>query len=242
MRKQCLRGDMSLTLGGTVDFILQQDLQVHESGRSPALIINFDETQKIGLLLQHAIQILVTPILTRNSRVFVTITGISKARLFEAIQRPDVSVHVITLPLLEDAHIADILAKAFKIDADKIPRCVKRAVKWLGGVPRFLEYFLESTAEKSRCTTVPAMWKWLCEADLNSLMDVISNTRPKVTGYGQESKLLDDLLDNIFSLAIAGHPVKLDQQFIHGTNMWTKMPRISHYCIGTVHQEDMEPL
>lgn len=60
LRKQCLRGDMGLTLGGTVDFILQQDLQVHESGRFPALIINFDEAQTIGELLQHALKILVT--------------------------------------------------------------------------------------------------------------------------------------------------------------------------------------
>ena len=144
LRRQCLRGDMSLTLGGTVDFILQQDLQVHESGRSPALIVNFDEAQTIGDLLQHALRILVTPILTENRCVFITITGISKARLFEAIQRPDV-----TLPVLKDAHIADILAKVFKVDADAIPRSVRNAVKWLGGVPRFLEYFLKTTADKS---------------------------------------------------------------------------------------------
>ena len=221
LRKQCLRGDMGLTLGGTVDFILQQDLQVHESGRFPALIINFDEAQTIGELLQHALKILVTPILTENRRVFITITGISKARLFEAIQRSDVSVHVITLPVLKDAHIADILAKVFKVNADAIPRSVRNAVKWLGGVPRFLEYFLKTAADKSNCQTVSAMWKWLCEANLNKLMDVVSMTRPHVTGYGGESKLPDDLLDNIFSLAIAGHPIRLDQQLIHGTNMWT---------------------
>jgi hypothetical protein len=221
LRKKCLRSDINLTLGDTVDFILQQDSQVHETGHSPALIINLDEAQKLGILLQYAMEILVKPILTQNSRVFITITGISKAHLFEAIQRSDVSVHVIILPVLTDSHIASILAKVFEIDIDAIPRSVRNAVKWLGGVPRFLEYFLDSIAEKSRSITVPALWKWLCDADLNSLMDVISMTRPKVTGYGHESGLPDDLLDNIFSLAIAGHPIKLDQRLIHGTNMWT---------------------
>jgi hypothetical protein len=48
------------------------------------------------------------------------------------------------------------------------------------------------------------MWKWLCEADPNTLMDVISKTRPKVTGYGQEFKLPDDLLDDIFHLPLRG--------------------------------------
>lgn len=138
---------MGHTLGGTVDFILQQDLQVHESGRFPALIINFDEAQTIGELLQHALKIFVTPILTENRRVFIIITGISEAHLFEAIQRSDVSVHVMTLPVLKDAHIADILAKVFKVNADAIPRSVRNAVKWLGGVPRFLEYFLKTAAD-----------------------------------------------------------------------------------------------
>jgi hypothetical protein len=61
--------------------------------------------------------------------VFVTITGMSKACLFEVIQRSDVSDHVITPPVLKDAHIVDILAKVFKIDADEIPRSVRNAVK-----------------------------------------------------------------------------------------------------------------
>jgi predicted ATPase len=98
---------------------------------------------------------------------------------FEAIQRSYVYLHVITLPVLKDAHIADILAKVL-VNADAIPRSVRNAVKWLGGVPRFLEYFLKTVADKSNRQTVSAMWKWLCEANLNKLMDVVSMTRPHV--------------------------------------------------------------
>ena len=219
LREECLHGNLHLSFGDVVDFILKQDSQVHGSSRVPALIINLDKAQTMGELLQHSLKILVTPILARNSRVFITVTGRSKAHLFEAIER--FSVHVITLPLLKDAHVADILAKVLKVDLDAIPRSVRNAVKWLGGVPRFLECFLESTAEISNCKAIPAMWKWLCEADLNSLMDVIIKTRFKVTGYGAENKLPDDLLDNIFSLATAGRPIFLYQQLVHGDSMWT---------------------
>jgi hypothetical protein len=207
LRDRCVADNIKLTFGDTVKFILQQT-----SRKSPALIINLDEAQKLGAWLQNALEILSKPLLTQNSRVFVTITGISKASLRDAIEQSSVSIKHIFLPILKDKHISSILEKIFVLQENQLPSSIMNATKWLGGVPRFLEYFLRSVAKKACATTVSEVWDWLKSATSNELMDAIALTSHIISELILSShEVSSDLLDNIFSLSVSERPVRLQQ-------------------------------
>ena len=89
-----------------------------------------------------------------NCRVFVTITGICTAAFRDAIVQSNVSLQPIILPVLTDKHMSSILANVFGVEVNQLPLVFASFTKWLGGVPRFLEYFLGFVAKKARATTV----------------------------------------------------------------------------------------
>ena len=56
------------------------------------------------------------------------------------------------------------------------------------------------------------MWEWLSTENSNALMDVFLSTRSKIADNGLgEQALHDDVLDNIFSIAIAGFSIGSSQ-------------------------------
>ena len=207
------------TFCDVVKFIMEQSSRAAEVEDMPALIINLDEAQKIGSSLQNVLEILVSPIFMEECRVFVTVTGICTAAFRDAIVRSNVSLQPIILPVLTDEHMSSILANIFGVEENQLPLVVTNITKWLGGVPRFLEYFLGCVAKKARATTVEQIWEWLYNADNNSLMDIILMARSRVTGYALEVlEIPDDLLDNIFSITVAEHPIQLSDRL---TREWT---------------------
>ena len=210
MGEKCVAENIKLTFGGTVKFILQQTS--HEDRRYPALIINLDEAQKLGSGLQNALEILSKPILTQNSRVLVTITGIGKASLRDAIEQSSVSIRHIFLPTLKDEHVSYILKTIFGQRENELSPSIVNATKWLGGVPRFLEYFLRSASKKAAAKTVSEVWDWLHSATSNELMDVVILTSNIISGLLQlQYDVPGEVLDNIFSLSVSERPVGLQQ-------------------------------
>ena len=209
----------TFTFCDIVNFIIEQLSRVGTVEHTPALIINLDEAQKLGSSLQNVLEILVSPIFMENCRVFVTITGICTAAFRDAIVQSNVSLQPIILPVLTDKHMSSILANVFGVEVNQLPLVVASFTKWLGGVPRFLEYFLGFVAKKARATTVKQIWEWLHDADVNSLMDILLQARSKMTGFALgEYGIPDDLLDNIFSIAVAEHPIQLSDRL---TKSWT---------------------
>ena len=185
----------------------------------PALIINLDEAQNVVCSLQKVLEILVNFIIVDDCRMFVTVTGICTAEFRGAIARSNISFQPITLPVLTEMHMALILASVFAVEVDKIPPGVVDSMKWLGGVPRLLEYILRLAAKKARANTVQDMWEWLCNADTDSLTDIIIKAGSLITGHGiGDFGIPDDLLHNIFSIAVAKHPVRLSNRL---TEEWT---------------------
>ena len=198
-----------------VRFITEQSSRAGE----PALIINLDEAQNLGCSLQNVSEILVSPIIVDNCRMFITITGLCTAAFRDTIALSNVSLQQIILPLLTEMHMVSILASVLGVEVDKLPPGVVDSVKWLGGVPRLLEYFLRHVAKRARANTVQDMWEWLCDADTNSLTDIIRLAGSLITGHEIGNfGIPDDLLDNIFSIAVAEHPVRLDDCL---TKEWT---------------------
>lgn len=127
----------------------------------PALIINLDEAQKIGKTLQNALEILVRPLLTENRRIFITITGISKSSLHAAIKQSAVLVQtvLVILLVLTDNHMCSILTDLFEVKLNLLPSLVANVTKSLGGVPRFLEYYLGLVAKKAPAKSLKDMWE-----------------------------------------------------------------------------------
>ena len=209
----------TFTFCDIVNFIIERSSRAGKVEHTPALIINLDEAQKLGSSLQNVLEILVSPIFMENCRVFVTITGICTAAFRDAIVQSNVLLQPIILPVLTDKYMSSILANIFGVEVNQLPLVVASFTKWLGGVPRFLEYFLGFVAKKARATTVKQIWEWLNDADINSLMDILLQARSKITGFALgEYGIPDDLLDNIFSIAVAEHPIQLSD---HLTKNWT---------------------
>ena len=210
LRDICLRDDIRLTFSDTVKFILQ---------------------------LQNALEILVRPILVENCRVFITITGISKLPLYAAIEQSAVSLQTIILPVLTDNHMCSILADLFGVNLNLLPSLVANVTQWLGGVPRFLEYYLCLVAKKARAKSLKEVWEWLCTENNNQFMDVLLSTRSQIADNGLgEGALPDDVLDNIFSIAISGFSIKLNQCLVLDDALWTveyAQNRSLLYCKGT---------
>lgn len=204
-RDICVADKIKLSFGDTVKLILKQT-----SHTDPVLIINLDEAQKLGLGLQNALEILAKPIITQNSRVLVTITGISEASLRDAIEQSSVSIRHIFLPTLKDEHVSHILQTIF--GEEKLSSSIVNATKRLGGVPRFLEYFLRSASKKAGAKTVSDVGDWLRSATGNELMDVVYLTSIFISELLQLNyDVPGEVLDNIFSLSVSERPVGLEQ-------------------------------
>ena len=109
MNLQCHNSGVHLTFLDTVKFILEKNSNEIDVNDPPALIINLDDAQRLGDSLQHALRILVMPILTDNRRVFVPITGACEAKLMNVVHRSRISIFALTLPLLTDDHMSEIL-------------------------------------------------------------------------------------------------------------------------------------
>jgi hypothetical protein len=205
---------MTPTVGAAVEYILSTaseplagDAVRRSSDDAPAVIINIDEAQNLRDLLQLAIELLVRPLLVSNTRVFITITGITSDDITAAINASSVKPLDIVLPLLKQDHMVDIVATLFNVRPDAVPHSVDTAVWWTGGVPRFLEYLLRQVAEKARAREgVQGLWAWLQRANMNDVMDVVRMTS-KVVMHDQA--LPSDLLDNLFSLTLAERPIPI---------------------------------
>ena len=59
------------------------------------------------------------------------------------------------------------------------------------------------------------MWEWLCTANNELLMDVISSVRSNLTCNLEPP---DFILDNVFSISVAEWPISLD---VHLDKEWT---------------------
>lgn len=195
----------------------------------PALIVNIDEAQQLPEdLLQVCINAFVGPLLTNNLRVYLTITGLSSGVVAGAFNAGGVQATNFALPLLEEDHMAQIIARVFSLQsASGIPDDLRRALWWLGGIPRFLDYFLMCASEKvSGRKTLSAVWTWLSNAGANDIMDVVQLTAVRsysslISGNGEQSGLPDGVLDNLVSLSVSGLRVPLCMPLSPVDPAWT---------------------
>lgn len=151
--------------------------------------------------------------------MLVTITGISKPSLREAIEQSSVSIRHMFLPTLKEEHASHILQTIFGQLENKLSISIINATKWLGGIPRYLEYFLRSVSKKAFAKNVSEVWNRLRSATNKELMEVIILTSKIIASLLQ----LDycgpsGILDDIFSLSVSKRPVGLQQIISHD---WT---------------------
>ena len=178
-----------------------------EIEHTPALIINLDEAQILRGSLQIVLEIISRPLFSANCRVLLTVAGKCTSDFREAIVQSNVSLQPIILPILTETHLSTILCYIFGVEANQLPQNVVHVMKWFGGVPRYLEFFLKSVAKKSTTITLKQIWEWLCTAENELLMDVILYVRSYHTCYLEPP---DFILDNVFSISVAEWLIALD--------------------------------
>jgi hypothetical protein len=177
------------------------------SDHVPAVIINIDEAHNRRELLPAVVELLVQPLIVRNIRVFVTITGMTSDHITAAINESSVKPFEIVLPLLKQHNMVNIVATLFGVHPDQVPPSVATAAWWTGGVPRFLEYLLRHCGIKARAPKgLRAVWAWLAHATMDDVTDAIRMTSRVLP---EAAALPSDLLDNMFSLTLAERPVPI---------------------------------
>lgn len=222
-----------LSVDDAIDVILTHASSTQATGsaaaavtvaRRPALIVHVDESQLCSQhLLQGAIALFSEALLTRDQRVFLVITGLPSTEVKQALRWTSVASLDIVLPLLALEHMVEIVADLVGVLPDEVPVGIRNALWLLGGVPRFLEFFLNAAARKAGVTGGTALgiqstWAWLQHASLPDLSEVVRLTsldlyRPTDTP--------GCILDALFSLAVSERSVPLSCELDAGHPTWT---------------------
>lgn len=192
--------------------------------RRPALIVHLDEAQLCShRFLQGAIALFSDALLTRGQRVFLVITGLPSAEVEQALRWTSVASLDIVLPLLDLEHMVEIIADLVGVAPSSIPVGVRNALWMLGGVPRFLEYFMDAASRKAGVSTrltrgVQSTWDWLQRASLPDLSEVVLMTSLELYRPADTPSCI---LDALFSLAVSGRHVPLSCVLNRGHPSWT---------------------
>jgi hypothetical protein len=223
---QLARAGVTLTALGAIEFILATvTVPVRDEGEEAAGSGSGGAAGGGGDAASPAtIDALVKPLVTANARVFITITGLSSAQVSRAIKASSAKPCDIVLPLLTNEHMASILATLFTQPLP-MPPSIRCALWWLGGGPRFLEYLLAQAAVKARAPTVTGLWAWLgTTADMDDTMGAVRLAHHQAYQFllrPGARRLPDDVLDNVFSLAVAERRVALECVLHDGNPVWT---------------------
>ncbi|RYE84782.1 MAG: hypothetical protein EOO65_01670 [Methanosarcinales archaeon] len=143
----------SISIADAVRAILTFDAHRDEPPR--ALLINLDEAQKSDAKqLASVLEALSHYLLVEGQHVYVTVTGTSAKHVADGFSQSSLSARAIVLPLLTDEHLQIILSTFLPTVRIKDNVMLQFALWWLGGVPRFLEYFLRSASRLIRSTEV----------------------------------------------------------------------------------------
>jgi hypothetical protein len=242
------REKLGLTVLETIRYVTRKECFFNLSdktttGTDPAVIINLDEAQNWFSLLKPSLHAILEPLVCQNLRVFVTITGLSSEEVTRRIDASSVRPHDIFLPLLTEHHMKDILRDLLELnqvekaaygtdervdphrdEGNAVPNAISYALWWLGGIPRFLEYFITCITEKwhiSRPNILSRLKNSCHEASYSEMDDAIRMTQERAYCYllrRSSFAVPDGILDNIFSLALSERKVSanLVLKFIPG--------------------------
>jgi hypothetical protein len=171
------RENVGLTVLEALKFVTRKENFLNRSDETTtltdsAVIINLDEAQNWSAFLKPTLHAIIEPLVSQNIRVFVTITGLSTQEVTRRIDASSVRPHDIILPLLtehqlrailgdllelnqveRDPEATDTLVESRRENSRAVPNAISYAIWWLGGIPRFLEYFLTCIAEKWRISS-----------------------------------------------------------------------------------------
>lgn len=220
---------VELSVDDAIDVILTHASSTQAMGsaivvtaaRRPALIVHLDEAQLCSQnLLQGAIALFSEALLTRDQRVFLVITGLPSAEVEQALRWTSVASLDIVLPLLALKHMVEIVADLVGVVSDEVPLGICNALWMLGGVPRFLEFFLEAAARKAgvEIENVESTWAWLQRATLPDLSEVVQMTS-RCLYHRADTPVC--ILDALFSLAVSERSVPLTCLLDIGHPTWT---------------------
>jgi hypothetical protein len=145
----------ALTIHDAVEFILSTTLfrggEPRDRKNLPSIMINIDEAQQCSGLLTLVLTIFAKLLVTQNLRVFVSMTGATTELLKRDILATAFQTQNIVVPLLVERHMAEIVIDVLEVSSSgrqtsQISNAAYFGMRWLGGVPRILEYFLETSA------------------------------------------------------------------------------------------------
>jgi hypothetical protein len=221
---QKLRDTMPTTL--TVKQAVRFMLGTHQGpcGMGAAVILNIDEAHKYKDL--HAmIDACVACLTEHNFRVFVTITGVHAAEIAASVDASRAGAVDIVLPLLTVDHMTEILCCLFSKSVSQLSMPLQSVMWWLGGVPRYLEYFLRAAGDQSGLHELSKLFDWLLAASINVLMDVVMVVATKDLCFSNHPR---EVFQSIVALTVSG-------LLVPETLFLEAEPRFfghSHYTIG----------
>jgi hypothetical protein len=82
--------------------------------------------------------------------------------------------------------VIDALVESRGENGRAVPNAISYAIWWLGGIPRFLEYFLTCIAEKWRISSqnmLRGLKNICCEASYSEMDDAIRMTQERAYSY-----------------------------------------------------------
>ena len=219
LRTDSKSSGIKLRVKDAVDFILRDGQSsapaspegATTNGDPPVLLINLDEVQSNFNLLRHALILLGEQLVGANKRVFVTVTGMSSTSLADVMDKSNAHPKGIFLPLLQEHHMQDIIQAMFP-HVKCVERALRRALWWVGGVPRLLEYFLAEAAARLSANNFHSLGEELPKCTETKCMDIVRNTVARMfpTLYAKpNAEVPNEVLDALFSLAVGEFPVDL---------------------------------
>lgn len=187
------------------------------------VLINLDEAQNLSAnLLKHVIELILSPLLQNGIRVFLSVSGLNSEQICRGINSTGARILEIVLPLLSMKDMSGILLHLFDMS---ITNSISAILFWLGGVPRFLELFLQFAARKARADTIIDLESWL--AKVATARDLIDCVRMCATETYSSlcrmspSSMPSDVLGNLFSLSLSGCNVSLEMLVSKAFPQWT---------------------
>ena len=118
-----------------------------------AVLINLDEAQDPETkTVSRIIGLLAKTTLMFGWRVFVTVTGVNPKSVGEVVWASGLRAVTITLPLLKQTSMFQILQHLFKLDVtlSGVPMSLAYIMFWMGGIPRNLQHFLSFVANRPK--------------------------------------------------------------------------------------------
>eukprot|EP00762_Andalucia_godoyi_P006961 ANDGO_07676.mRNA.1 hypothetical protein len=176
-----------------------------------SILINIDEAHRARLEDLGAIIVaLLRPLVVHQIRILISVTGVDSTKVAQAVDKSGAVARDIVLKLLLKQHVTHVVKSFFSVN--DMPNKLAYSLFFIGGIPRFLEYFVEEANDKFRSSgQVKEIWSRLCTSEILVFEELMAAVCSKAQiRRGDPNAPPISAIRAAFALSISEHEVPLD--------------------------------